>query len=173
MLIINNHNSHIFIKFNEYCKFNNIIIINIFAHSFHLLQSLNVKLYSFLKFAYGHQINFFIYIFINYIIKIEIFITYSITHNAVFIKKDIKKIQKYWNFILGFKFCHFKIKCLFLYINIFFISFKFQSSMGIANIKNPKINIFAILFNQELYFYPSKIFIFFILKTVNQLDKNM
>ena len=32
--------------------------------------------------------------------------------------------------------------------------------MGIANIKNQKINIFAILFDQELYFYPSKKFFY-------------
>ena len=85
---------------------------------------------------YGCQINFFICIFINYIIKIEFFITYLIIHNAIFTKKILKKIQKYWNFILGFKFYHFKIKYSFLYINIFFISFKFQSLMEIANAKN-------------------------------------
>ena len=124
MLIIDSHNNHIFTKFNEYCKFNNIIFINMFAHSFHLLQSLNVGLYSFLKFAYGCQINFFICVFINHIIKIEFFITYLATHNAVFTKKILKENQRYWNFILKFKFCYFKIKCLFLYINIFFISFK-------------------------------------------------
>ena len=47
MLIIDGHNNHIFAKFNEYCKFNNIVIINMFAHSFHLLQLLNVGLYLF------------------------------------------------------------------------------------------------------------------------------
>ena len=57
MLIIDDHNSYIFIKFNEYCKFNNIIIINMFAYSFHLLQLLNVGLYLFLKFTYNCQIN--------------------------------------------------------------------------------------------------------------------
>ena len=91
MLIIDNHNNYIFIKFNEYCKFNNIIIINMFAYSFHLLQLLNVGLYLFLKFAYNCQINLFIYIFINHIIKIEFFIIYLITHNAIFKKKNIKK----------------------------------------------------------------------------------
>ena len=90
MLIINNHESHIFIEFDEYCKFNKIVIVNMFVHSFHLLQLLNVGLYSFLKFVYGHQINFFIQIFINYIIKTEFFIAYLIMHNVVFIKKNIK-----------------------------------------------------------------------------------
>ena len=91
MLIIDNHNNYISAKFNEYCKLNNIIIINMSTHSFHLLQPLNVELYLSLKFAYGCQINFFIYVFINYIIKIEFFITYLVAHNAVFIKKNIKR----------------------------------------------------------------------------------
>ena len=90
MLIINNHNNPIFAKFDEYYKFNNIIIINMFAYSFHLLQFLNVGLYSFLKFVYSCQSNFFICIFINYITKIKIFIAYLITHNAIFTKKNIK-----------------------------------------------------------------------------------
>ena len=94
MLIIKNYNNYIFIKFDEYCKFNNIIIINIFAHSFHLLQLLNVGLYLFLKFIYNYQINLFICIFINYIIKIKIFIAYLVTHNVVFIKKILKKDSK-------------------------------------------------------------------------------
>ena len=101
MLLINNYDNHIFIKFNEYCKFNNIIIINIFAHSSHLLQLLNVGLYIFLKFAYSHQINFFICIFINYIIKIEFFITYLIIHNVVFTKKILKKNSKVLEFHFG------------------------------------------------------------------------
>ena len=120
MLIIDGYNNYILVKFNEYCKFNNIIIINIFAYSFHLLHLLNVKLYLFLKFVYNCQINFFVYIFINYIIKIKFFIAYLTTHNVIFTKKILKKIQKHWNFNLGFKYCYFNIKCLFLYINIFF-----------------------------------------------------
>ena len=117
MLIINNHNNYIFIRFNEYCKFNNIIIINIFIHSSHLLQLLNVGLYLFLKFVYGYQISFFICIFNNYIIKIEFFIAYLVIHNAVFTKKILKKDLKALEFYFKIKFCYFKTKCLFLYIN--------------------------------------------------------
>ena len=58
MLIIDNYNNYIFVKFNKYCKFNNITIVNMFACSFHLLQLLNIRFYSFLKFAYNRQINF-------------------------------------------------------------------------------------------------------------------
>ena len=42
-----------FIKFDDYCKLNKIIIINMFMYLFHLLQPLDVKLYLFLKFAYN------------------------------------------------------------------------------------------------------------------------
>ena len=54
MLIINNHNSHMSAEFNNYCKFNKIVIVSMFTYSFHLLQLLDVGLYSFLKFVYGH-----------------------------------------------------------------------------------------------------------------------
>ena len=37
MLIIDGHNSHIFVEFDEYCKLNIIININMFAYLFHLL----------------------------------------------------------------------------------------------------------------------------------------
>ena len=37
MLIINNYDNYMFIKFNNYYKFNKIIIVNMFMHSFHLL----------------------------------------------------------------------------------------------------------------------------------------
>ena len=102
MLIINNHNNYIFIEFNEYYKFNNIIVINMSIHSSHLLQLLNVGLYLFLKFACNCQINLFIYTFFNYITKIESFIAYLIIHNAIFIKKILKKNSKMLEF-------HFKI----------------------------------------------------------------
>ena len=107
MLTINNHNNYISTEFDGYCKFNNIIIINMLAHSFHLLQLLNVGLYLFLKFAYSCQINFFIYIFINYIIKIKFFITYLVIHNAVFTKKILKKDSKMLKFHSGIQILSF------------------------------------------------------------------
>ena len=60
ILIIDNHRSHIFIEFDDYYKFNNIIIISMPAHLSHLLQLLDVGIFSSLKAAYGHQINLFI-----------------------------------------------------------------------------------------------------------------
>ena len=100
MLIIDGHNNHIFVEFNEYCKFNNIIIINMFTYSSHLLQLLDVGLYLFLKFVYNCQINLFIHTFINHIIKIEFFIAYLVMHNAIFTKKILKKNSKVLEFHL-------------------------------------------------------------------------
>ena len=54
MLIINSHNNYISTKFDDYCKFNKIIIVNMLIYSFHLLQLLDVKLYLFLKLVYNY-----------------------------------------------------------------------------------------------------------------------
>ena len=42
------------VKFDNYCKLNNIITINMSAHSSHLLQSLDVEIFLFLKVVYGY-----------------------------------------------------------------------------------------------------------------------
>ena len=80
------------VEFDDYCKLNNIIIISMSAHLSHLLQLLDVGIFSFLKAAYGHQINLFIQASINHIIKLEFFIMYLTAHDKIFIKKNIKRI---------------------------------------------------------------------------------
>ena len=92
MLIINDHRSHMFIKFDDYCKLNNIIIVSMPAYLSHLLQLLDVGIFSFLKAAYGHQINLFIWASINYIIKLEFFVVYLAVRNKIFIEKNIKEV---------------------------------------------------------------------------------
>ena len=91
ILIIDGHESHISAEFDEYCKVNNIVTVNMPTHSSHLLQSLNVELYSPLKPAYDHQINLFIRASINHITKFEFFIAYLAAHNKIFTKKNIKR----------------------------------------------------------------------------------
>ena len=90
MLIIDGHESHISAEFDEYCKVNNIVTVSMPAHSSHLLQPLDVGLYSPLKPAYGYQINLFIRASINHIIKSEFFIAYLAAHNKIFTEKNIK-----------------------------------------------------------------------------------
>ena len=60
MLIINGYRSHISVEFDDYCKLNNIIIISMSVYSSHLLQPLDIRIFSSLKTAYDHQINLFI-----------------------------------------------------------------------------------------------------------------
>ena len=91
MLIIDDYRSHMSVKFNDYCKLNNIIIVSMFIYSSHLLQPLDIRIFSFLKTAYSHQINFFIQAFINHITKSEFFVVYLIARDKIFIEKNIKK----------------------------------------------------------------------------------
>ena len=60
------------------------------AHSFYILQPLNITLYSPLKRAYDYQINFFIRVSINYITKSKFFIAYLVIYNIIFTKKNMK-----------------------------------------------------------------------------------
>ena len=82
------------IEFDNYCKLNNIVIVNMPAYSSHLLQLLNIGIFLFLKAVYNHQINLFIQASINHIIKLEFFIIYLTAHNKIFIKKISKKLSK-------------------------------------------------------------------------------
>ena len=54
MLIINGYKSHMSAEFDEYYKENKIVTVYMPAHSSHILQLLDVGLYSPLKSAYGY-----------------------------------------------------------------------------------------------------------------------
>ena len=82
------------VKFDNYYKLNNIITVSMSAHSSHLLQPLDIKIFLFLKAVYSHQINLFIWISINHIIKLEFFIVYLTARNKIFTEKNIKKVFK-------------------------------------------------------------------------------
>ena len=89
MLILDGHESHVSAEFENYCKTNDIIPISMPPHSSHLLQPLDVALYSPLKHAYGNKINLFIRASINHITKPEFFIAFKTAHNKVFTKDNI------------------------------------------------------------------------------------
>ena len=142
-------------------------------HSFHLLQPLDVRLYSPLKPAYGHQINFFIQVSINHITKAEFFIAYLAIHNAIFTEKNIKTRFRGtgilpWdpNFIV------FKLN-VHLHTSTFLSS---HSSFGhywelqIPKTKKQVYSQFHLIKN--CIFTYQKNFPTFILKVVNQLAKN-
>ena len=82
------------VEFNNYYKLNNIITISMPAHLSHLLQLLDVGIFLSLKAAYGHQINLFIWAFINHITKLEFFVTYLVVCDKIFIEKNIKEVFK-------------------------------------------------------------------------------
>jgi hypothetical protein len=56
LLVLDGHESHHSVEFEEYCKEHNIVTLCMPPHSSHLLQPLDVGCFSPLKKAYGHQI---------------------------------------------------------------------------------------------------------------------
>ncbi|KAF6781831.1 transposase [Colletotrichum sojae] len=90
MLIIDGHESHLSAEFNDYCKQNAIITVSMPPHSSHLLQPLDIALYSPLKRAYGDEINLLIRASVNHITKSEFFLGFHRAHDKVFTKENIK-----------------------------------------------------------------------------------
>jgi hypothetical protein len=90
MLIVDGHESHMSVEFNQYCKENNIIPVSMPPHSSHLVQPLDVALYSPLKRAYGGEISNFIRASINHITKTEFFIAFKAAHDKTFTEDNIK-----------------------------------------------------------------------------------
>ena len=90
MLIIDGHESHLSADFDDYCKENNIIPVSMPAHSSHLLQPLDVALYSPLKRAYGDEINTFVRASVNHITKSEFFIAFKAAHLRIFTEENAR-----------------------------------------------------------------------------------
>jgi hypothetical protein len=77
MLVLDGHESHESVAFQEYCKSHNIITLGLPAYSSHLTQPLDVGCFSVLKRAYGRQIEDFIKAHINHITKVEFFMAFK------------------------------------------------------------------------------------------------
>jgi hypothetical protein len=71
LLILDGHDSHQSLEFQELCKENNIYTLCMPSHSSHLLQPLDVVCFSVLKRAYSHEIEDLIRQHINHITKLE------------------------------------------------------------------------------------------------------
>jgi hypothetical protein len=71
LLIIDGHESHNSLEFQDFCKQHNIITLCMPPHSSHLLQPLDVGCFSPLKRAYGTQVEQLIRYGINHITKVE------------------------------------------------------------------------------------------------------
>ena len=79
--MLDGHESHYSVDFEDYCKENNIITLYMPTYSSHLLQPLDVRCFSPLKRLYGKEIENLIRIYITYITKVEFF---SVFRNAFF-----------------------------------------------------------------------------------------
>jgi hypothetical protein len=77
MLVLDGHESHESVEFQDYCKIHNIVTLGLPPHSSHLTQPLDVGCFSVLKRAYGRQIETFIKAHINHITKVEFFLAFT------------------------------------------------------------------------------------------------
>ena len=89
MLVLDGHESHQSVAFENYCKEHNIITICLPPHSSHITQPLDVGFFSPLKRAYGRQIELFIKAHINHITKVEFFLAYHAAYKAAMTKSNI------------------------------------------------------------------------------------
>ncbi|KAH7471636.1 hypothetical protein FOMA001_g13611 [Fusarium oxysporum f. sp. matthiolae] len=90
LLILDGHESHPSVEFEEYCKENKIITLCMPPHSSHLLQPLDVECFGLLKKAYGREIERLIRYSITYISKTEFFLAFYAAFQATMTEANIK-----------------------------------------------------------------------------------
>ncbi len=90
MVVLDGHESHRLAKFETFCKYNNVITINLPAHSSHLTQRLNVRCLSALMEVYDQQIEYFVKLHINHITKVKFFLAFEAAHYAAMTKSNVK-----------------------------------------------------------------------------------
>jgi hypothetical protein len=90
LLVLDGHESHYSDEFEEYCKENRIITLFMPPHSSHLLQPLDVGVFSPLKKAYGKEIDRYIQMGITHITKAEFFPAFRRAFDATFTKENIQ-----------------------------------------------------------------------------------
>jgi hypothetical protein len=90
LLIIDGHESHNSLQFQEFCKEKNIITLCMPSHASHILQPLDVGCFGPLKKAYGYQIEVLIRNSINHITKLEFLPAFKAAHEAALTKKNIR-----------------------------------------------------------------------------------
>jgi hypothetical protein len=90
LLIIDGHESHDSLEFQQYCKDNKIITICMPPHSSHLLQPLDVGCFSPMKKAYGRQAEDLMRNKITHITKLEFLPCFKGTFDATITKDNIQ-----------------------------------------------------------------------------------
>jgi hypothetical protein len=89
LLILDGHDSHISLEFQEFCMENKIYALCMPPHSSHLLQPLDIDCFSPLKRAYGRQIESLIRDHINHITKLEFLPAFRVAYDQSITKENI------------------------------------------------------------------------------------
>jgi hypothetical protein len=89
LLILDGHESHHSLKFQELCKENNIYTLCMPPHSSHLLQPLDVGCFSPLKRAYSREVESLIRHHINHITKLEFLPAFKAAYDRSFTSANI------------------------------------------------------------------------------------
>ena len=90
MIVLDGHESHHSVQFEEYCKSNNIITICLPPHSSHLTQPLDVGCFRALKRAYGRELEDLIRAYVMHITKMEFFVAFKSAHLKAITPDNIK-----------------------------------------------------------------------------------
>ena len=90
MLVLNGHESHISVEFDQYCEANKIIPLCLPPHSSYLTQLLDVGCFGSLKRAYGDEINKFSMMSINHITKNDFLIAFRAAYFKATTANNIK-----------------------------------------------------------------------------------
>jgi hypothetical protein len=89
LLILDGHESHQSLEFQEICKENNIYTLCMPAHSSHLLQPLDIGCFSPLKRAYSREVEHLIRHHINHITKLEFLPAFKTAYEQTFTPSNI------------------------------------------------------------------------------------
>jgi hypothetical protein len=89
LLVLDGHESHHSLEFQELCKENNIYTLCMPPHSSHLLQPLDVGCFSPLKRAYSREVESLIRHHINHITKLEFLPAFKIAYDRSFTSANI------------------------------------------------------------------------------------
>lgn len=90
MLIVDGHESHNSLQFQQYCKDNKIIPVCMPPHSSHLLQPLDVGCFAPLKKAYSRQVENAMRNRINHITKLEFLPCFKAAYNTAITASNIQ-----------------------------------------------------------------------------------
>ena len=77
LLILDGHESHKSLAFQDLCEENKIITLYMPLHAFYILQPLNIRCFALLKRAYKKEINVLVNSYINYINKKAFLTTFT------------------------------------------------------------------------------------------------